>query len=194
MQELMKLLIKNQITPDQFFLLDCIQESIMSQDLLPNKVEDLKELKNKQFLDGSNTLTTKALNLLDDAQKLFVIPKNKKKNDYITEEFLENLQEFREIFPNQKLPSGKAARTNLDDLKRKMVEFMIKYPRFDWNTILDAATYYVETYRKADYMFMKTAGYYIMKNNESDLATDCELLLEGGMEELQKKNSLYNVR
>lgn len=194
MQELMRLLITNQITPNQLILLECIQEGIMSQDLVPDKKEELEYLKKKQYLDVSGILTTKALSLLDECNKLFIIPKNKKKNSYITPEFIQNLQEFREIFPNKKLPSGKAARTNFDDLKRKMVEFMIKYPQYDWNTILDATENYVETYRKADYMFMKTAGYYIMKNNESDLATDCELLLEGGLEELQKKSSLYTVR
>lgn len=124
-----------------------------------------------------------------------MLPKNRKKNQYITEEFLLNLQEFRELFPAGKLPSGKAARTNMDDLKRKMIDFRLKYPNFDWETILDATACYVETYRRAEYMYMKTAGYYIMKNNESDLATDCELLLEGGLEELQKKQiSLYNAR
>lgn len=145
------------------------------------------------MISETKQLTDKGLNILDSASKLFISPKNKNKNKYITDEFIKNLQEFREIFPNRKLPSGKSARTNFDDLKRKMVEFLIKYPQYDWNTILDAAEHYVETYRKADYMFMKTAGYYIMKNNESDLATDCELLLEGGLEQLQKK-SLYNAR
>jgi len=108
---------------------------------------------------------------------------------------MQNLEEYRELFPNKKLPSGKAARTNIDDLKKKMIEFRIKYPSYSWDTILDATTYYVEEYRKSDYMYMKTAGYYISKNNESDLATDCQLLIEGGMEELQRKStSLYSVR
>ena len=138
-------------------------------------------------------LTEKARLVLEDYSKLFAVTKASIKAKYLTEDFLKNLQEFREIFPNKKLPSGKTARTNFDDLKKKMVDFQIRYPRFDWDLILDAATHYVETYRKEDYKFMKTAGYYIMKNNESDLASDCELLLEGGLEELKKK-SLYTIR
>lgn len=144
------------------------------------------------MLSGKN-ITEKGLLLLDDYSKLFVKNKANIKAKYITDEFLQNLQIFREIFPNKKLPSGKTARTNFDDLKKKMVDFQIKYPQYDWDTILDAATYYVETYRREDYRFMKTAGYYIMKNNESDLASDCELLLEGGLEQLQKK-SMYTIR
>lgn len=167
----------------------------MSQDLLPDKLQNIDVLKTNNYLNTDGSITTKGLNILDEASRLFSTPRNKKRNQYMTQEFMENLQEFREIFPNRKLPSGKAARTNIEDLKKKMVDFQIRYPNYDWDTILDAATCYVETYRKVDFMFMKTAGYYIMKDNESDLATDCELLLEGGMEELQKKqSSLYDVK
>lgn len=145
------------------------------------------------MISEQKTLTDKALLILEEYSKLFVKNKANIKAKYLTDDFLKNLQEFREIFPNMKLPSGKSARTNFDDLKKKMVDFCIKYPQYDWDTILDAATHYVETYRKEDYKFMKTAGYYIMKNNESDLASDCELLLEGGLEELQKK-SFYTIK
>lgn len=122
--------------------------------------------------------------ILAEAEKLFKVTRSTKASIYSDPEFMGQLKIFREIFPSIKLPSGKAARTNIEDLKLKMATFFIKYPYYDWDTVLDAATYYVETYKKTDYKFMKTAGYYVMKDNESDLANDCQLLLDGGMEPL----------
>lgn len=130
--------------------------------------------------------------ILSEAEKLFKVTKETKSNLYSKPEFIEKLHEYREIFPNQKLPSGKAARTNIEDLKKRMSEFFIKYPYYDWDLVLDAATHYVETYRKNEFKFMKTAGYYIVKDGESDLATDCQLLLDGAEQPLIK-NSHYTI-
>lgn len=132
----------------------------------------------------------KALQLLSEADSLF--KQNKKRKISIdTPEFLERLNEYRLLFPPGLLPSGKPARTNINELKKKMTAFFIDNPNYDWDLVLDATTYYVEYYRKQNFNFMKTSGFFINKNGESDLAANCEMILEGADVKTIKK-SMYN--
>lgn len=73
-----------------------------------------------------------------------------------------------------------------------MTAFFIENPQYDWDLVLDAAAYYVEHFRKQQYQFMKTAGYFISKNNESELASYCEMILEGADMNIIKK-SMYTA-
>jgi hypothetical protein len=106
--------------------------------------------------------------------------------------FIDRVNEYRELFPGTKLPSGKAARSNIEDLKKKFIAFFKRYPQYDWDLILDATEHYVEAYRKNEYKFMKTASYYLSKDGESDLASDCEFLLEGG-DPSEIQNSYFTI-
>jgi hypothetical protein len=131
------------------------------------------------------------LKLLSDADKLFRAAK-KKKVLFDTPEFMARLEEFRNIFPKGNLPTGKPARTNLNELKKKMSQFFIDNPSYDWDLVLDATESYVEHFRKQDYNYMRTAGYFISKDGDSELASYCQMLLEDGDVAAPKK-SMYNV-
>lgn len=148
-------------------------------------------LKEQLWITESNELLPKALFLLSETDKLFKNSKRKIAVD--TPDFLINLKEYREIFPSGILPTGKPARTHIDELKKKMNTFFINNPQYDWDLVLDATEAYVEYFRKQDYSFMKTAGYFIYKNNESDLASYCEKLLEEGDNNTKIKKSIYNI-
>lgn len=96
------------------------------------------------------------------------------------------------IFPAGKLPTGKPARTNINELKKKMTAFFIDNPQYDWDLVLDAATFYVEHFRKQQFMYMKTAGYFISKDGESELSSYCDMILEGGEAPIIQK-SIYTT-
>jgi hypothetical protein len=145
-----------------------------------------------EWINTQNELQPKALKLLTEADALFKSNKRKKKILFDTPEFSLRLEEFRNMFPKGNLPTGKPARTNLTELKKKMSAFFIQNPKYDWDLVLDATEAYVEHFRKQDYNYMRTAGYFISKDGDSELASYCQLLLEddgvGGT-----KKSHYNA-
>lgn len=191
MQELINLLLKHRVTPNQLALLHCIQESIRPESLLPSMMGEVMICQRQGFLNTENQLQPKAQLLLSEADKLFKASR-KKKVSFDTEEFLVKLNEFKNMFPPGNLPTGKPGRTNINELKKKMATFFTDNPQYDWDLVLDATEAYVEHFRKQGFAFMKTAGYFISKNNESELANYCDMLMDGGDVRAIKK-SIYNV-
>ncbi len=144
------------------------------------------------LLTINNELTVKAQYILSQVDKLFV-KKSKKRLLFNNDEFQILIQEYRLLFPPGMLPSGKPARTDLKELNKKMADFFINNPQYhDWDLVLDATEKYVEHFRKQGFTYMKTAGYFISKNNESELAAYCQMLLEEETTDNRKK-SIYNT-
>mgnify|MGYP001612480769 FL=1 len=140
----------------------------------------------------NNELTVKAKNILSQVDKIFV-KKSKKKLLFNSEDFDLNISQYRSIFPSGMLPTGKPARTDLKELKKKMSDFFVNNPQYyDWDLVLDATEMYVEHFRKQGYNYMKTAGYFISKNNESELASYCQMVLDDDSTDNIKK-SIYNT-
>jgi hypothetical protein len=95
----------------------------------------------------------------------------------------DNIMKFLMIFPKGKLPSGKPARVNRKNIEESFKWFHKNYT-YDWDTILRATLYYVDTYEKANYMYMKNSQYFIRKQNtdkswDSELANYCEIIING---------------
>ena len=106
--------------------------------------------------------------------------KTKKKTSQLLlgQDFIDKIQEYVEIFPNRKLSSGKYARVNAKNLEVSFRWFFENFD-YDWPTILLATEKYVDEYSVRNYEFMRTAQYFIRKQNidksfESDLATYCD--------------------
>jgi hypothetical protein len=96
---------------------------------------------------------------------------------------LEHIDRYLSVFPKGKLPSGKPARVNKKNLEESFKWFFKNYT-YDWDTILRATFYYVETYEKTNYMYMKNSQYFIRKQNtdkswDSELANYCEIIING---------------
>jgi len=97
--------------------------------------------------------------------------------------FATKLNEYREIFPAGKLPSGKPARVNVRTLENSFRWFFETYD-FSWDEIIDATRMYVNEYRDAQYMYMKTSQYFVAKEDKnkvksSDLADYCDMIRDG---------------
>ena len=99
---------------------------------------------------------------------------------------MKRVNEYREIFPDIKFPSGKYAR---DAAKNLEVNFrwFFKSHDYDWDTIMKATTKYIDEYSAKNYDYARTSKYFIKKSEKdgsvtSDLANYCEMVVTGGGE------------
>lgn len=114
-------------------------------------------------------------------ERLFI--RDTKKQIYNTDEFLEKVNEFREIFPKGiNRSTQKPHRSPIKELQKKLAKFFAENPDYSWDLVLDAADNYVERYSKVDYAMMRTSSYFISKiiggEQSSDLAAECQLLVD----------------
>ena len=86
------------------------------------------------------------------------------------------LNEYREIFPAGKLPSGKQARVNVKSLENSFRWFFENYD-FSWSEIMNATRMYVNEYRDKEYMYMKTSQYFIAKEGKNKVKKKTKELL-----------------
>ena len=100
--------------------------------------------------------------------------------DLMGAEFMQKIQEYVDIFPNRKLPSGKYAKTTAKNLESAFRWLFDTYD-FSWELILEATEKYVKDYELRNFDYMRTSQYFIRKQNidksfESELANYCELI------------------
>jgi hypothetical protein len=164
------------ITPNGLYVIMCMKFNVIPQNMsFPREVDFLE----KHGYLVNDELSDKAHNIID---KYFDIVDNKKskKNNKLID--LERVAEYREIFPKGVLPSNQPARAPVKELEKKFIWFFNNYD-YDWETILKATNKYVNEYSLNAYMYMKTSGYFILKNekgvNASALASYCDMILDG---------------
>ena len=111
--------------------------------------------------------------------------KAKKKTDIqlMGKDFADNINMYRETFPNIRLPSGKPARVNVKMLSESFRWFFETYD-YTWKDVIKASKMYVNEYRDAEYLYMQTSQYFICKQDKhrvkhSTLADYCDMILEG---------------
>lgn len=183
MKELMNLLIQKRITPNQLLLLYCTKQGIRTDDLVPSVSIEIMYLQKEKWLDIDNNIQPKTILLLSEAEKLF--KNNQRLELFNTIDFIEKVGEFRQIFPvGTNKSTNKPYRATIRELHKKLAKFFTENPNYDWNLVLDATENYVDRYSRSDYNMMRTASYFISKRegsvDTSDLATECELLLDEG--------------
>jgi hypothetical protein len=179
MTEIFQRLIKENLTPNTYYVLHCIKEKIVPNSFV-NKELECKRLQQDQWLDKNLQLTSKSLIFMEEINGFFKRTKKKTLRDLMGDSFLEKIQEYVEIFPNRKLNSGKYARVNAKNLEGAFKWFFENYD-YDWETILKATEKYVDEYSVRNYEYMRNSQYFIRRQNldksfESDLATYCQLL------------------
>lgn len=177
-------LIKNNISPNLFYFLDCCRQKIMPCKSLINVDAERMIAEYKGYIDLEGNLTPKASTILTEFETLHVKTKKKVATEVLGPDFNEKIKEYREIFPAKRLPSGELARQNVQELKDKFVWFFKTYPEYDWDLILDATDYYNDVFQKKNYMYMATSSYFIKKTNpqskevSSKLADYCQQIID----------------
>jgi hypothetical protein len=182
MKEFFDYLAENGITPNGFYVLWGIANKV--RPAVINVHTELRLLADLNLIEDAKKgiLTDEGNRIIDDATALFGNMRASVKKIVVTEDDM--VVQYLEMFPKGKLPSGKAARLPKNDLK-KGFEWFFKNYDYSWDTILKATAYYVDSYEKNRYMYMKNSQYFIRKQNidkswDSELAAFCEIILNGG--------------
>jgi len=186
MTDIFTRLIQEGLTPNTYYVLHCIREKIVPHKSV-NKELECKRLQTDQWLTESLELTSKSLIFMEEINGYFKRTKKKTSQDLMGQDFVRNIEKYVEIFPNKKLSSGKYARVNAKNLEAPFRWFFETYD-YDWEEIFKATEKYVDEFSIRRYEFMRTAQYFIRKQNidksfESDLATYCEIIRSGDDEE-----------
>jgi hypothetical protein len=168
-------------TPNAFHILWCIANKRRPKSV--NAHAELRNLIASKLLDDKYAITSQGKLVLEKIQSIFqesiIEVKPVVLDDFIAQ--------YLELFPKGKLPSGKSSRVNRRDIERAFKWFFQNYD-YSWDTILKATAYYVDSFEKQKFMYMRNSQYFIGKTNpdktkDSDLASYCEIILNGGYEE-----------
>jgi len=179
MKELFEYLEAKDIRPNGLYVLWCLSNQRKSVLTNAEVHAELRRLVNLGFINTDYSVTAEGF------QVLSFIPTSEGQAvpDVTPVGSMDNIDTFVSIFPKGKLPSGKPARVNKKNLEESFKWFFKNYT-YDWDTILRATWYYIETYEKANYMYMKNSQYFIRKQNtdkswDSELANYCEIIING---------------
>ncbi len=152
--------------------------------ILTGFVKDLTDATGHKY-----ELQPQAISLIEQVESYFTLHKKKTSNQAMGQGYEDKIQEYLEIFPKMKLPSGKAARTD-----KKNVEVAFKWSfenhQYSWDTILQATKLYVDEYRRNNYKYMQTSQYFIRKMMadrtwSSELANWCSNVESGDIDNQQ---------
>jgi hypothetical protein len=183
MEDIFKRLIKEDLTPNQLYLLWCKRNSLKPNFNINLNIEYMR-LVNAGWLDENQELVSKSIQLIQELDSFFKISKKKTSNNLLGDNFICRIEEYLEIFPKFKLPSGKYARSDKKNLETNFRWFFETHS-YDWETIINATKMYVDEYERQGYKYMRTSQYFIRKLNpaektfESELANYCEVYLNG---------------
>ena len=143
--------------------------------------ENKQTLSDKLFDCITNTLTDYAIKALDSIEKLFITDKKIKTDALMGSNYDNEINDFIKKFPTTKLPNGKYARSNKKNIETNFKWFFENY-EYSWENIQQATSMYINEYRSNSYMYMRTALYFIRKNDgtktvHSDLADYCDKVI-----------------
>jgi len=180
MKEVFSKLVKNELTPNSFYVLSCVKNKIVPNKFV-NKSLEINRLKEDDWLKDNLELTSKSIIFIDEINSYFKKSKKKTSLDLMGKDFITNIKAYNQLYPNKKLPSGKYARVNYKNLENPFRWFFETYD-YSWSTILNATGKYVKDFEIRNYEYMRTSQYFIRKQNnndkswESELANYCELI------------------
>lgn len=178
------------LTPNQFYTLCCIKESIspslihLNQELIRLEIDKWVAKDTDYF-----KLTPKADQLVSQIASYFKVQNKKTTIQVMGTDYGNKIEEYLLTFPKIKLPSGKAARTDKKNVEVAFKWFFENY-NYSWETILQAVFNYVTDYETRSYKYMQTSQYFIRKQNSdktwaSELANWCATVESGEMTEDQ---------
>lgn len=183
--ELFKVIISDKLTPNQYYMLMYIVHKSLTE--LPSKVTpDIQVLITRGYIIISNEnkvyVTESGKRIVKKVESMFIKTAENSAGDILGDEWEERIQEYINIFPAMKLPTGKYARDTKANIKNAFKWFFKNYD-YSWDVILDATEEFVDEYRMKGYKFMCTSRYFIRKQEldksyVSELAVRCQALLD----------------
>jgi hypothetical protein len=181
--ELWSYIQSKELEPDEYFFIVLLANKDLARLNMRNVHLIRRALIKKGWIDQNHNLTEKSKLLFEDTES--------KKPD--VNEYAANILEYRNIFPKVILPTGKAARSSLIDLKKRF-DWFFSENSYTWEEIFQATKNYVSFYEDKNYAFMQTSAYFIKKSDSqrgvsSSLAEWCEQLQNPEID----KNKTYDI-
>ena len=102
MTEIFIKLAENKITPNSFYVLNCIKENIIPNSYVNAELET-KKLISENWLNKDLTLTDKSIIFVTGINSYFKSSKKKTSQNLLGVDFISKIQEYVETFPNKKL-------------------------------------------------------------------------------------------
>tara|TARA_R110002126_G_scaffold187106_3_gene335648 strand:- start:2714 stop:3307 length:594 start_codon:yes stop_codon:yes gene_type:complete len=182
MKDVFNKLLKNSLSPNTYYVLYCISEKIVPNNGVSKELE-IKRLKSDDWLTEDLNITDKSNFLLKEIGAFFKNSKKKTSKGLMGDDFMEKIEDYSDIFPKFKLPSGKYARSNKRNLEN-CFRWFFDIHDYDWQTILLATERYVNEFELNGYKYMRTSQYFVRKQGtdkvyDSELATYCDVVLNG---------------
>lgn len=171
-------LIKYNLSIEQFCICYLIFEKNFT--LVTQYLEKFGSFKKSDldYLLESEYITT--LNGSYDLDKLNVSPKFldilKDSKEVTNDDWID---EWYDIFPKGIKSGNYAVRTDKPSCSKKLNKFMLLYPKFTKEIVLQATKNYVNEFGMKGYNYMKLAPYFIEKDGTSTLWGYCNSIIEG---------------
>lgn len=176
--ELLKLLAKENVS---FGLYQCMLHAALGKHT-KGTYAYIQTKPSKYILPDGN-LSENGVKMLKRIEDLFITRKKISALSIMGDDYKSKIQQYLELFPTAKLPSGKYARGDKRGVEENFKWFFQEYD-YTWDVILKATEAYVADYYTRNYQYMQTGMYFIKKENlsktiVSELANWCEQSING---------------
>jgi hypothetical protein len=180
MWELFRKIQKYSITPNQCMILFAFDEGVTPSDC---DLTDTVALYNEGYINNKNEITPEGRKVIVTLNNYFTVNKKKTTKQLLGKSGALNIDQYRNIFPKGKLPSGVPARNNAKILTENFRWFFAEYD-YTWEEVIKAAKMYVNEYQKNNYLYMQNSQYFISKQDKhkvktSKLADYCDMIRDG---------------
>tara|TARA_R100000084_G_scaffold25287_1_gene9013 strand:- start:4037 stop:4618 length:582 start_codon:yes stop_codon:yes gene_type:complete len=168
------------ITPNQCMILFAFNEGVT-----PSTCEaaDMLALFEEGYITKEKSITPQGKKIIVTLDNYFTVNKKKTTKQLLGKSGALNINQYRDIFPKGKLPSGVPARNNIKILTENFRWFFAEYD-YSWEEVMKATKMYVNEYQKNNYMYMQNSQYFISKQDKhkvktSKLADYCDMIRDG---------------
>lgn len=190
MKEMFDLLVHRGVTPNELYTLYARDQDVYHRNYLPGSAE-VDSLRRKGLLTDipDIRLTSSASLLLGEVDALFIT--GKKKKTVMGAAVIEQIEQYRLLFPTGLNQVKKPFRTSVKELIPRFEWFFLQYPEYDMDLILEVTDIYnmdrANDPSNLNNKYTRTAGYFVKKQDldktwVSDLASFCQQKVEGGLE------------
>lgn len=173
MEQLLKILLKNNITPDQFFCMVSLNDQINYPGI--NYEKECQVLMNKGFVtyDEGYKLASRGKGFLFSVEKLF---KKSKVKTEPTPEFVNKIKSYVDLFPIGKQgsqPIRCSAKSIVDRFQWFFSEF-----DYTWEEVLGATEAYIKACESNGYKYIRTAKNFVKKDENVGARTVSSILAD----------------
>lgn len=183
MRKLYNSLGKHELTPNEFYVLWCLEHK--KECTLSDTPAILDRLKSKGHVKEGK-LDKKISKLVERLDMMFSDDPAKRMS--LTTSYSDNIIKYQEMWPKGKVGvNNRRLWTSAKNIEAAFKWFFNHY-NYDWELVLRATEFYLNQEDDKGYPFTRTSKYFIRKmdpgmGSNSELADYCELILDGETEE-----------